>query len=143
MYSIVNRRIIMPAGPTQGHGDLNPITAPAHFPASLDSLVKKTVPTQVIYNTATAGVQGSDAFTDDFEVGGCEGFTVYVNGTGDWNVQAAPNNNHNESFWTDLISSDETGDGFYSTNNYHHHVRVKIKSGANLIVWLYRKFASY
>jgi hypothetical protein len=130
----------MPAGPSQGHGDLNPITAPAHFPSSFTSLEKKTAPSLMVYNSTNS--TGDNVFTADLNVGQCEGFTVYVSGSGTWNVQAAPFLNDNESFWTD-VTTDQSGGGIYSTVSFHPHMRVRIANGADLIVWVYRKFATY
>jgi hypothetical protein len=132
----------MPSGPTHGGGGLDPTTDPAHFPSDINTLMKKTIPQVMIHNSSQSAV-GVDTYTSDYDVASCDGFTIYVSGTGSWNVQVAPHSNNNESFWVDLISSDKSGKGYYSCIDRHPHVRVVIKSGANLIVWLYRRYPAY
>ena len=130
----------MTSGPTQGQGGLSPVTDPAHFPSSFDTLVNKTAPTQVLYNGTNS--TGSDLYTTDKVVGNCESFTVYVQGTGTWNIQVAPHNNNPESFWTD-IGSDQSNSGFIHVTSAHPHMRMKIATGSTLIIWLYRKYSTY
>jgi len=132
----------MPSGPTHGGGGLDPVTNPAHFPSNISTLVKKTIPQMMIHNSSGSAVS-VDTYTTDYDVASCDGFTVYISGTGNWNVQAAPHNNNNESFWTNLKTSDGSGSGFFSCIDRHPHVRVVIKSGAKLIVWLYRRYPAY
>ena len=129
------------AGPGP-RGTLSPVTASSHFPASFTALEKKTLPQMVIYNGNNIAV-GVETFTEPVEVGQCEGFTVYATGTGDWNIQFSPNPNHNESFWVDAAASNKSGDGYLATTSRHPWIRVVVRSGANLIVWIYRKYATY
>ena len=125
-----------PPGP---RGDLSSVTDPAHFPSSFTALQKQTLPQKVIYNGTASG----DTDTEPVEIGQCEGFAIYTHGTGNWNIQVSPNPNNDESFWIDLLASDKSGSGFYESQAFHPWVRVIVKDGANLIVWIYRKYATY
>jgi hypothetical protein len=129
----------MVSGRPSGRGDLSSVTDPSHYPSSFRSLQKDTSPQKVIYN----GTASEDTYTDPIEVGQCEGFTIYVHGTGDWNVQYSPHPNNPESFWVDSSASDYTDSGFLAVTSRHPWTRVLIKSGASLIVWIYRKYATY
>ena len=120
-------------------GDLSSVTDPAHYPSSYDTLINKTIPSLMLWNGTAVG----DTVTTDIPVGNCLGWTVYASGTGDWNVEAAPHNNNNESFWTELIGTDVSGDGFYESVGYHPHVRVVVRNGSNLIIWIYRRYATF
>jgi len=133
----------MASGQPGPRGDLSPVTDPAHFPSSFESLIKKTQPELVIYNGSNS--TGGDVFTEPFSISMCEGFAVYVvQGTGGWNIEFTPNPNNNESAWVKGIASDKSGTGYYESVSYHPWVRGVIRTGAtNVIMWLYRKYATY
>ena len=120
-------------------GDFSSVTAPDSFPSTFDPLINKTIASLVIFN----GTASEETFTTDIPVGNCLGWTVYVTGTGDWNVQVAPKNNDNEAFWTDIISTDITDSGLYESVGYHPHARVVMKAGFTGIVWIYRRYATF
>lgn len=123
-------------------GGLSSVTDPAHFPSSWDSLAKKTLAQEVLLNTSVVAASG-DTYTEPREVGQCEGFTIYVFGTGDWNVQFTPDPNNNESAWLYATGTDYTDTGYLATTSRHPWVRVVVRDGAQLIVWIYKKYATY
>ena len=132
----------MVSGRPGPRGDYNPVTAPGSFPASWDQNVKKTYAMKMLHNSSQTATT-TDVYTEDIEVGQCEGFTFYVSGTGDWNIQYSPHPNNNESFWVDASVTDQSDEGFLSVTSRHPWTRAVIRSGSNLIVWIYRKYATY
>ena len=119
-------------------GGLSIVTDPAHFPTSFNSLVKKTTTDEKL---KAAGLVSGDTYVDPVSVGSTEGFTIYVKGSGSWNVQVGPN--IASAVWINHESSDKSGDGFVSISEWHNYARVVVRAGSNLEIWIYKKYASY
>jgi hypothetical protein len=119
-------------------GGLSIVTDPAHFPANTNSLVKRTMTEIRLKDT---GLVGADLVGDPICVGSTEGFTVYAKGTGNWNIEVGPS--LNSSVWINHEASDKSGNGFISVSEWHNFVRFVAKTGSNLEIWMYLKYAPY
>ena len=131
----------MSSGQPSPGGGLSSVAHPERFPATFSLLEKKALPMTVIYES---GVSSGTTYTTNYDIGLCQGFTVYsLNSTGAWNVQVSPNPNNPQSGWVDYAAADISGNGYISVTNFHPHMRVVMKNGYNGIIWLYRKYATH
>ena len=90
--------------------------------------------------SSTGAVISSDNWHHLVGVANGTHVTVYVDGTGDWNVEVSPDQGIGP--WI-AVGSDVSGDGYYSTIDPHCFMRVVLRNGANADVWLFKKYATY
>lgn len=109
----------------------------AQFPASYDSLMAKCKPEIQLYKGAAA----TDVYSAPIYVGNTTGFSLYVKGSGTCTLQVSPT--PQEDLWCVLADSSFTS----ATNGIarawlgpYSWVRVKIDSGSNMQVYMYRKY---
>jgi len=129
----------MSSGQPGPRGGLSPTNTPAHFPATFSSLHSKSLKQEKLRDSGVAA-SGTE-YTEVRDVSMLEGFTVYVIGSGDWNVQVSPDQGIGP--WVDIQATDITGAGYISSTNPHGWMRVAVKNAANVEVWIHKKYATF
>lgn len=132
----------MVSGKPSSRGDYNPVTAPDRFNKDLSTVrlnSKNTSPQLKIY-TSQSNSSGSTVYSDPIRIAPAEGFSVYVSGTGDVEVQTCVSPQAGSWFTQTTI----TNSGIYSTTSPLRWLRIGLADGASSMnVWVFRKYVAY
>lgn len=122
----------------RGH---NPLTRPELFGHADDTTFfqSKTTPEVLVFNN-TDNSSGSTVYSEPISVAPAEGFSVYVTGTGNVEVQVTVN--PASDIWVTLGTINNGGS--YSTNDKHPWVRLgQVTASSGITAYVYRQYSSY